>query len=69
VTTNTSITLRETGIADAINNGREYESARNKLNLGRSERHLRRRRAETRALRRLRRSDVAGDPGYVSVIW
>ena len=32
VMTNTSITLLETGIADAINNGGEYESARNKLN-------------------------------------
>jgi hypothetical protein len=30
--TNTSVTLQETGIADAINNGGEYESARNKLN-------------------------------------
>ena len=30
VMTNTSVTLQETGIADAINNGR-YDSARNKL--------------------------------------
>jgi hypothetical protein len=32
VMTNTSVTLQETGIADAINNGGGYESARNKLN-------------------------------------
>jgi hypothetical protein len=32
VMTNTSVTLQETGIADAINNGGRYESARNKLN-------------------------------------
>ena len=31
VMTNTSVTLEETGIADAINNGGPYESARNKL--------------------------------------
>jgi len=31
VMTNTSVTLQETGIADAINNGGPYESARNKL--------------------------------------
>jgi acyl-CoA hydrolase len=29
--TNTSVTLRETGIADAINDGGLYESARNKM--------------------------------------
>jgi hypothetical protein len=32
VMTNTSVTLEETGIADAINNGGPYDSARNKLN-------------------------------------
>ena len=32
VMTNTSVTLQETGIADAINNGGPYDSARNKLN-------------------------------------
>jgi acyl-CoA hydrolase len=32
VMTNTSVTLRETGIADAINDGGPYNSARNKLN-------------------------------------
>jgi acyl-CoA hydrolase len=32
VMTNTSVTLQETGIADAINGGGEYDSARNKLN-------------------------------------
>jgi hypothetical protein len=32
VMTNTSITLQETGIADAINQGGAYDSARNKLN-------------------------------------
>jgi acyl-CoA hydrolase len=32
VMTNTSVTLQETGIADAINDGGEYDSARNKLN-------------------------------------
>jgi hypothetical protein len=32
VMTNTSVTLQETGIADAINNSGEYDSARNKLN-------------------------------------
>jgi len=32
VMTNTSVTLDETGIAEAINNGGEYDSARNKLN-------------------------------------
>jgi YkgG family uncharacterized protein len=31
VMTNTSVTLEETGIADAINNGGPYESMRNKL--------------------------------------
>jgi hypothetical protein len=31
VMTNTSVTLQETGIADAINNGGRYDSARNKL--------------------------------------
>jgi len=31
VMTNTSVTLQETGIADAINDGRRYESARNKM--------------------------------------
>jgi acyl-CoA hydrolase len=31
VMTNTSVTLQETGIADAINDGGPYESARNKL--------------------------------------
>ncbi len=31
VMTNTSMTLQETGIADAINNGGPYESARNKM--------------------------------------
>jgi acyl-CoA hydrolase len=31
VMTNTSVTLQETGIADAINNGGPYDSARNKL--------------------------------------
>ena len=31
VMTNTSVTLTETGIADAINNGGPYESARNKM--------------------------------------
>jgi len=31
VMTNTSITLQETGIADAINDGGPYESARNKM--------------------------------------
>src|SRR5712691_4451270 len=31
VMTNTSVTLEETGIADAINNGGPYESARNKM--------------------------------------
>jgi LUD domain len=31
VMTNTSVTLQETGIADAINNGGPYESARNKM--------------------------------------
>jgi LUD domain len=31
VMTNTSVTLQETGIADAINDGRPYESARNKM--------------------------------------
>ena len=31
VMTNTSVTLLETGIADAINNGGPYDSARNKL--------------------------------------
>ena len=31
VMTNTSVTLQETGIADAINNGGPYESLRNKL--------------------------------------
>src|SRR5881398_3604296 len=29
--TNTSVTLQETGIADAIDNGSSYESARNKM--------------------------------------
>ena len=32
VMTNTSVTLEETGIADAINDGGPYESARNKMN-------------------------------------
>jgi acyl-CoA hydrolase len=32
VMTNTSVTLQETGIADAINSGGDYDSARNKLN-------------------------------------
>jgi acyl-CoA hydrolase len=32
VMTNTSVTLQETGIADAINDGGQYDSARNKLN-------------------------------------
>jgi acyl-CoA hydrolase len=32
VMTNTSVTLQETGIADAINGGGDYDSARNKLN-------------------------------------
>ena len=31
VMTNTSVTLQETGIADAINDGGSYESARNKM--------------------------------------
>ena len=31
VMTNTSVTLQETGIADAINDGQRYESARNKM--------------------------------------
>jgi acyl-CoA hydrolase len=31
VMTNTSVTLEETGIADAINNGGQYESARTKM--------------------------------------
>ena len=31
VTTNTSVTLAETGIADAINDGGPYDSARNKM--------------------------------------
>src|SRR5712691_6381042 len=31
VMTNTSVTLEETGIADAINNGGPYDSMRNKL--------------------------------------
>ncbi len=31
VMTNTSVTLAETGIADAINNGGPYESARNRM--------------------------------------
>ena len=31
VMTNTSVTLQETGIADAINNGGPFESARNKM--------------------------------------
>lgn len=31
VMTNTSVTLQETGIADAINEGRPYESARNRM--------------------------------------
>jgi LUD domain len=31
VMTNTSVTLEETGIAEAINNGGRYESARNKM--------------------------------------
>jgi hypothetical protein len=31
VMTNTSVTLQETGIADAINDGGRYESARNKM--------------------------------------
>jgi acyl-CoA hydrolase len=31
VMTNTSVTLAETGIADAINDGGQYESARNKM--------------------------------------
>ncbi len=31
VMTNTSVTLDETGIADAVNNGGRYESARNKM--------------------------------------
>jgi hypothetical protein len=31
VMTNTSVTLQETGIADAIDNGGSYESARNKM--------------------------------------
>jgi acyl-CoA hydrolase len=31
VMTNTSVTLTETGIADAVNNGGPYESARNKM--------------------------------------
>lgn len=31
VMTNTSVTLQETGIADAINNGGPYESARNRM--------------------------------------
>jgi acyl-CoA hydrolase len=31
VMTNTSVTLQETGIADAINDGAPYESARNKM--------------------------------------
>ena len=32
VMTNTSVTLQDTGIADAINDGGPYDSARNKLN-------------------------------------
>jgi hypothetical protein len=32
VMTNTSVTLQETGIADAINDGGKHDSARNKLN-------------------------------------
>jgi hypothetical protein len=32
VMTNTSVTLEETGIADAINDGGKYDSARNRLN-------------------------------------
>src|ERR1700731_3021831 len=32
VMTNTSVTLQETGLADAINHGGRYDSARNKLN-------------------------------------
>ena len=32
VMTNTSVTLQETGIADAIDGGADYDSARNKLN-------------------------------------
>src|SRR3982074_178713 len=32
VMTNASVTRQETGIADAINNGGQYDSARNKLN-------------------------------------
>jgi acyl-CoA hydrolase len=32
VMTNTSVTLQQTGIADAINDGGPYDSARNKLN-------------------------------------
>ena len=31
VMTNTSVTLQETGIADAVNDGGRYESARNKM--------------------------------------
>src|SRR5271167_1488840 len=31
VMTNTSVTLQETGIADAINNGGHYDSARNRM--------------------------------------
>ena len=31
VMTNTSVTLQETGIADAVNDGGPYESARNKM--------------------------------------
>ena len=31
VMTNTSVTLQETGIADAINEGEPYESARKKM--------------------------------------
>ena len=31
VMTNTSVTLQETGIADAVNDGGQYESARNKM--------------------------------------
>jgi hypothetical protein len=34
VMTNTSITLQETGIADAIDNGGPYNSARNKMFVG-----------------------------------
>jgi hypothetical protein len=51
VMTNTSVTLQETGIADAINGSGQYDSARNKLHADLA--HRRR-----RAPRWLRRSDV-----------